>query len=111
MPMNQTTGEKSSQTLLKYKPPPYLKGYTYNGSRAYAARDTNKLRAMRIETNHTCNLKCRYCYAESENGLREVIEFDTLKCIIRQAHDLGAESIVISGGGSLRCHTLRIKRE
>lgn len=80
-------------------PPPQLAGYTYGAREAHEARDQDRLLAVRLETNRSCNLNCRYCYAESGIGLDEEADPETLKEVIRQAKDLGAESIVVIGGG------------
>jgi MoaA/NifB/PqqE/SkfB family radical SAM enzyme len=97
--MEQETTTLSIPNLYRLKKPPFLEGYTYSGADAYSARDTNKLLAVRIETNKSCNLKCLYCYSESEKSNKTQVKFSTLKRIIRQAYTLGAKSIVVIGGG------------
>ena len=49
--------------------PPVLAGYTYDPEDAYRARDEGRLLAIRLETNRSCNLRCRYCYAEGGERL------------------------------------------
>ncbi len=90
-----------STTLTR---PPILLGYTYEPAEAYKARDENRLLAIRLETNRSCNLRCRYCYAEGGERLQDELSYEFLADIIRQAHDLGAQSIVVIGGGEPTLH-------
>lgn len=71
----------------------------YGSEEAYAARDSNKLLAIRLETNKACNLRCRYCYAQSAEDLVKIADFETLKRIISEAKELGLRSVVVIGGG------------
>ncbi|MBD3260860.1 MAG: radical SAM protein, partial [Candidatus Altiarchaeales archaeon] len=82
-----------------YKKPPILRGYTYDPVHAYAARDDGRLLALRVETNTTCNLKCRYCYAESGDTTSKQLPYPLLTKTIDEAQKLGVESIVVIGGG------------
>jgi MoaA/NifB/PqqE/SkfB family radical SAM enzyme len=82
----------------QYSNPPILIGYTYEAPEAYAARDQRRLLSIRIETNASCNLRCRYCYAESGGAASEADLFMLKDCII-QAQALGIKSVVVIGGG------------
>ncbi|MBE0481363.1 MAG: radical SAM protein [Dehalococcoidia bacterium] len=84
--------------------PPVLAGYTYDPREAYGARDAARLLAIRLETNRSCNLRCRYCYAESESKLDHATPVDELERVVRQAQDLGALSVVVIGGGEPTIH-------
>ena len=84
--------------------PPVLTGYTYRPGEAYAARDDGRLLAIRLETNRSCNLDCRYCYAQSGQKLGNENHFETLCRVIRQAADLGVKSVVVIGGGEPTLH-------
>ncbi len=84
--------------------PPILVGYTYDPEDAYKARDENRLLAIRLETNHSCDLRCRYCYAEGGERLENELPYDVLADLIGQARDLGAESVVVIGGGEPTLH-------
>jgi radical SAM protein with 4Fe4S-binding SPASM domain len=95
-PTPQASVETGQQELGS---PPILSGYTYRPEDAYAARDAGRLLAIRLETNHTCNLNCRYCYAESGASLEHESTHETILDVIRQASDLGVESVVVIGGG------------
>ncbi|MDD4332262.1 MAG: radical SAM protein [Methanosarcinaceae archaeon] len=93
MPYINTNPEKL------FSPPPVLKGYLYGAKAAYAARDSGKLLALRLETNTSCNLRCRYCYAQSGEALAKFADFKTLCRVLSEAKELGARSAVIIGGG------------
>ncbi len=84
--------------------PPVLAGYTYRPAEAYAARDEGRLLAIRLETNRSCNLSCRYCYAQSGQSLQDENDYETLRDVIRQANDLGVKSVVVIGGGEPTLH-------
>ena len=90
---------KNSDKLSLFSPPPVLKGYMYGSKDAYEARNSNKLLAIRLETNKSCNLRCRYCYAGSGEDSAEIAEFKMLKHIISEAKELGIKSVVVIGGG------------
>jgi radical SAM protein with 4Fe4S-binding SPASM domain len=83
----------------RYDSPPMLAGYTYDPQDAYKARDENRLLTIRLETNHTCNLRCRYCYAGSGESLSCEMEYAQLADIVTQAAAMGARSVVVIGGG------------
>ncbi|MFO8012452.1 MAG: radical SAM protein [Phycisphaerae bacterium] len=85
-------------------PPPILVGYTYAPAEAYRARDDGRLLAIRLETNRTCNLRCRYCYAESGVDPDAVGPYEVLLDRVEQAYRLGASSIVVIGGGEPTIH-------
>jgi MoaA/NifB/PqqE/SkfB family radical SAM enzyme len=85
--------------LSLFSPPPVLKGYMYGAQEAHEARDSNKLLAIRIETNKSCNLRCRYCYAQSGEDSAKVADFNNLKRIISEAKELGIRSVVVIPSG------------
>jgi len=85
-----------------YRRPPILVGYTYEPGEAYRARDEGRLLAVRLETNRTCNLRCRYCYAESGGG--EEVPYAVLADVVAQAAALRARSVVVIGGGEPTLH-------
>ena len=86
------------------KRPPILLGYTYDPQDAYKARDENRLLAIRLETNRSCNLRCRYCYAESGEQLENELSVDTLADVVSQAKEMGVHSVVVIGGGEPAIH-------
>ncbi|MFH0809351.1 MAG: radical SAM protein [Pseudomonadota bacterium] len=79
--------------------PPILVGYTYEPEEAYGARDAGRLLSLRLETSRACNLRCRYCYAESGEPLPAELDFDSLRRVTAEAAEMGARSVVIIGGG------------
>lgn len=92
---------RSTRLVKAYAKPPILLGYTYDPADAYRARDEDRLLAIRVETNHSCNLRCRYCYARS-GGAAAQFDIRSLQNVVAQAAQLGARSIVVIGGGKLR---------
>ena len=88
----------------RFNRPPILVGYTYDPEDAYKARDESRLMAIRLETNRSCNLRCRYCYAESGEHLENELSYEALTDVIRQAKQLGVHSIVVIGGGEPTIH-------
>jgi MoaA/NifB/PqqE/SkfB family radical SAM enzyme len=90
---------KNINALSLFSPPPVLRGYMYGAQEAHEARNSNRLLAIRLETNKSCNLRCRYCYAQSGEDLAKVADFKNLKNIILQAKELGIRSVVVIGGG------------
>jgi MoaA/NifB/PqqE/SkfB family radical SAM enzyme len=90
---------KNLDTLRLFLPPPELKGYMYGAQEAHEARKLNRLLAIRLETNKSCNLRCRYCYAHSGEDSVKVADFDVLKRIVSEAKELGIRSVVVIGGG------------
>ncbi len=73
---------KNLDTLSLFSPPPILKGYMYGAQEAHQARNSNRLLAIRLETNKSCNLRCRYCYAQSGEDSAKIADFNNLKRII-----------------------------
>lgn len=91
--------QKDSGELDLFSPPPILKGYMYGAQEAHEARNSNRLLAIRLETNKSCNLRCRYCYAQSGEDSAKIADFNNLKRIISEAKELGIKSVVVIGGG------------
>ncbi len=54
---------------------------------------------MRTETSLVCNIACRYCNGTSGKAPPGEISFEAIKDVILQSKDLGAESVVVIGGG------------
>ncbi len=79
--------------------PPSLIGYWYPPEQARESRDNGKLLSLRVETCLKCNLLCSYCSLSTREDRPEEITYDQIRDTIAQAHELGAESIVVIGGG------------
>lgn len=92
------------QEVSRLNRPPILVGYTYDPEEAYQARNEDRLLAIRLETNRSCNLRCRYCYAESGEQLKNELSYEVLTDIVRQAKELGVHSVVVIGGGEPTIH-------
>jgi MoaA/NifB/PqqE/SkfB family radical SAM enzyme len=90
---------KNPNTRSAFFPPPVLSGYMYGAKEAYEARNSNMLLAIRLETNKSCNLRCRYCYAGSGEDSAEVADLSILKRTISEAKELGIKSVIVIGGG------------
>ncbi len=84
---------------ILFSSPPVLKGYMYGAQEAYEARNSNRLLAIRLETNKSCNLRCRYCYAQSGEDSANIADFNNLKRIVSEAKEIGIRSVVVIGGG------------
>jgi AdoMet-dependent heme synthase len=102
--MTESEKETTQSICKRYTRPPILAGYTYDPEEAYKARDDNRLLAIRVETNRSCNLRCRYCYAQSGADLVDELEIGALEKVVSQAAELGAKSIVVIGGGEPTMH-------
>jgi radical SAM protein with 4Fe4S-binding SPASM domain len=57
------------------------------------------LLSIELEFTRRCNLRCIYCYADSGEPVSDELSLDELQSIILQAKHLGAEKIVLLGGG------------
>ena len=95
---------ESQPRSSRFKRPPILVGYTYDPQDAYRARDENRLLAIRLETNRSCNLRCRYCYAEGGEQLKNELSAKTLANVVHQANEMGVHSVVVIGGGEPTIH-------
>jgi MoaA/NifB/PqqE/SkfB family radical SAM enzyme len=95
---------KDSEMLSLFSQPPVLRGYMYGAKEAHEARNSNKLLAIRLETNKSCNLRCRYCYAQSGEDLAKIADFNVLKHMVSEAKELGIRSVVVIGGGEPTLH-------
>lgn len=95
---------KNDDSLSFFSPPPVLKGYMYGAEEAREARNLNRLLAIRLETNKSCNLHCRYCYAQSGEDSAKIVDIKNLKKIILESKELGTKSVVVIGGGEPTLH-------
>ena len=51
-----------------------------------------------IMLNDTCCTNCIYCYADRSHQVKNLLPFNRLKDIIKEAHDLGMRSFAVDGG-------------
>ena len=90
---NTSDERKTSVTVV-------LSGYTYSTEEAWAARDNGQLLCLRLDTNYSCNLQCRYCYStDDQSGMAPTMPIELAKRVVDEAKALGARSIIYLGGG------------
>jgi len=94
---NQGVGQKDD--LREFGKAPQLEGYYFSPEKAREARDNGQLLSIRIEPSFKCNLRCEYCYNKNYQLLPDEISYSQLEDVVRQAKELGAESVVNIGGG------------
>jgi radical SAM protein with 4Fe4S-binding SPASM domain len=57
------------------------------------------LLSIELEFTKKCNLRCIYCYSDAGSALNNELSLEELKSVICQAKELGAEKIILLGGG------------
>jgi radical SAM protein with 4Fe4S-binding SPASM domain len=67
-------------------------------------RRSGGLLSMELELSRACNLRCIYCYADSETALADELSLDEIFDAIDQAIELGARRIIVLGGGEPLVH-------
>ncbi len=76
-----------------------FKGLDFTQEEVSSAIKENRLLSFDLELSRICNLKCIYCYAESGKRLPNEMSLREIKNVIEQGVDLGAQRMVIIGGG------------
>jgi len=62
----------------------------------------DKLHSLYIEITSMCNLRCSYCYNESDSKNQEELEYDDIMEIVNDAKEnLSIKDIILSGGEPL----------
>ncbi|MFP3982308.1 MAG: radical SAM protein [Desulfurivibrionaceae bacterium] len=74
-------------------------GLEFSPEEIAAARAENGLLSMELELSRACNLRCIYCYASSGLPLDQELSLEEIYNVVDQAVDLGAQKIIILGGG------------
>ena len=102
----KTICEKFKEELYKLE----KNGILTRSRSAGIIREENKdypLRTIQIEITKRCNLKCKHCYVEVSENMREMNTQEIL-AIIKKASHMGVHSIDITGGEPLLRDDLRI---
>lgn len=90
---------ESGAEETSFSRPPILAGYVFEPKEAYKAREDGRLLSVRLELDSPCALKCSYCRRSTARCGQESMPYERLVDVVREAHSLGAVSIVIIGGG------------
>jgi MoaA/NifB/PqqE/SkfB family radical SAM enzyme len=85
------TAQEPLATETRASSPPALLGYTYYAPEAYQSRNLNRLLSLRVEVPSPSNLPHRQPRPDK-------INFDVLRNLIVAAGDLGARSVILTGG-------------
>lgn len=48
--------------------------------------------------NNTCVVNCEYCYADRQTKVTNVLPFERVKELIKEAHDIGCRDFLVGGG-------------
>lgn len=69
----------------------------------YSKKEPFVLKQLWLQVTNQCNLNCPYCYARSSKKKSEIEELsiNEIKSVLSEAHQLGLEKIVITGGEPL----------
>ena len=60
-----------------------------------------KLETLHFSSTRSCNLGCVFCYARATRGRTEQLPLDIVGTIAREAAELGARRVILSGGEPL----------
>ena len=74
-------------------------GLEFSPEAIRACRQQNGLLSLELELSRACNLRCIYCYASSGVPLAGEMSREEIFSVIDQAADLGAQKIIVLGGG------------
>jgi MoaA/NifB/PqqE/SkfB family radical SAM enzyme len=74
-----------------------LLGYFDNFGYLFGRR--HKVRSLYLEVTHKCNLACLSCYTRAGVEKADALTLDEQKLVVRQAREMGAQVVSISGSG------------
>jgi radical SAM protein with 4Fe4S-binding SPASM domain len=72
-------------------------GFSSEAITACLAREG--LLSLELEFTRACDLRCTYCYALAGEPLTDELTLEELLSVVKQAKQLGAERIILLGGG------------
>ncbi len=72
----------------------------FNEIKAEKVLIPEKIMTLGISPTYDCSLRCEYCFAQSgdDKTIKKSLNLDMLKNVLRDAADLGAKKLDISGG-------------
>jgi radical SAM protein with 4Fe4S-binding SPASM domain len=71
----------------------------FNNDEVAACLRKKGLLSLELEFTRKCNLRCIYCYSSAGDAEEDEIGLEEMKSVIAQARDLGAQKIILLGGG------------
>jgi radical SAM protein with 4Fe4S-binding SPASM domain len=74
-------------------------GLEFSPEEISISRKNGGLLSMELELSRACNLRCIYCYASSGQALKNELTQEEIFKVIDQAAELGAQKIIVLGGG------------
>lgn len=95
----------STKEKVAGKKTPGLAGFSFDPQEAILARDQKHLLSIRIEINTSCNLNCRYCFAQCSRKTPQEIDLHKIQKVISEAASLNVRSVIITGGGEPLLHS------
>lgn len=81
---------------------PIIKGLSLNNDQLENAEKNNNMLLIDIETSNKCNINCKYCFRDvygTKEALKKELSLKSRLELIKQAKDLGCETIKITGAG------------
>jgi MoaA/NifB/PqqE/SkfB family radical SAM enzyme len=81
---------------------PVIRGLNLTNEQLKKAEQENKMLLIDIETSNICNLNCQYCFRDVYGGheaLEKELSLQKRLELIKQAKELGCETIKITGAG------------
>ncbi|HIJ78962.1 MAG: radical SAM protein [Desulfobulbaceae bacterium] len=74
-------------------------GVEFSQKEIARTRISKGLLSLELELSRICNLRCIYCYAASGLAVEGELAFSEIQDVIGQAAALGAQKIIVLGGG------------
>lgn len=81
---------------------PVIRGLNLSNKELKEAEKNNKMLLIDIETSNKCNLNCQYCFRDiygTKEALKKELKLSERLNLIKQAKELGCETIKITGAG------------